>query len=253
MIYPFADAHCDYLYHAVNRGYDILSPKEKQMVSLPALKRGNVKLQFFAVWVDRKLSVPYAQQAMEMIDAYHRMLDECEELCEFTPDFDERSGKTACVLTIEGAEAIEESFAALRNYHRLGVRAMTLTWNHQNAFAHPATGVSRRGLKPLGRRAIELMEEIGIALDVSHLSDACIDDVLALTAAPVFASHSNSRSVHVHRRNLCDDHIREIAKRGGVIGVNFYRQHLTDAAKCSSADVVRHIERIAGLGGIGCA
>ncbi|MBQ3552023.1 MAG: dipeptidase [Clostridia bacterium] len=252
MLFPIADAHCDYLYNDVYNGYDISDPVKDQHISLASLKKGNVKLQFFAVWVDSRIKYPYLHQAMSMIDACHLIVDAYDELCWFDSDYNPESDKTAVVLTLEGGEAIEGSLTNLRNFYRLGARAMTFTWNHTNSLAQPAMRKNAKGLTELGKEVLYEMNEIGMAVDVSHLSDAGIDDCLALSTAPIFASHTNCRSIKAHARNMRDDHIREIGARGGVIGVNFYIPHLTDDAKPSVRQVVDHIEHIVELGGIGC-
>ena len=251
MQFPVADAHCDFLYGMVNRGYSIDSLTGEQTVYLPYLSKGGVALQFFAAWIDSKLRVPYLQQCMDMVDAYYRMLDEHSDMfCPLSDHFNPSCGKIATVLTIEGGEAIEGCLSNLRLFHRLGVRAMSLTWNESNALAHPAMSRRNRGLTVLGRRVVEEMDRLGMAIDLAHLSDAGIDDILEMTDSAVFASHSNSREVYPHPRSLKDDHIKEIARRGGVVGINFYHEQLSGKYPSTSEDIVRHLDHVAGFGGI---
>ena len=251
MQFPVADAHCDFLYGMVNRGYSIDSLTGEQTVYLPYLSKGGVALQFFAALIDSKLRVPYLQQCMDMVDAYYRMLDEHSDMfCPLSDHFNPSCGKIATVLTIEGGEAIEGCLSNLRLFHRLGVRAMSLTWNESNALAHPAMSRRNRGLTVLGRRVVEEMDRLGMAIDLAHLSDAGIDDILEMTDSAVFASHSNSREVYPHPRSLKDDHIKEIARRGGVVGINFYHEQLSGKYPSTSEDIVRHIDHVAGIGGI---
>ena len=247
----FADGHCDFLYGMVNEGYDILSPVGRQSVSLERLRKGNVRLQFFAAWIDVKHKRPFLQQFLSLADAYERMLERAPGLVKLTPDFDPGGDRIATVLTIEGGEAIEGHEDVLRCANRLGVRAMTLTWNTQNELANPALGKSRRGLTFLGKRIVREMADLGMAVDVSHLNDAGIDDVLS-EDVKVFASHSNARAVFDSPRSLRDEHIREIAKRGGTVGVNFYYKQLTDARMAHIPDIVRHAEHILEVGGPAC-
>ncbi len=252
MIFPVADAHCDFLYGMAYGGFDMNRCAQRQTTCLEHLEKGNVKLQFFAVWVDSKKHVPYARQCVEMIDAYYRMLDETPAIIPLTRDFDENGGRIASVLTIEGGEAIEGSLANLRIFHRLGVRAMTLTWNETNALAQPAMRKRAKGLTEFGRDVIREMDRLNMAIDLSHLSDAGIDDILEMTDSAVFASHSNARGAFKHPRSLKDVHIKEIARRGGVVGVNFYQPQLTDNAHAIIDDIADQIEYIADLGGIDC-
>lgn len=252
MIFPIADGHCDFLYGAMEYGYELGSLKRDQVVHLPYLQGGNVALQCFAVWIDTKLKTPPLQQALTMIDCYYRMLAANPALTPFSANFSPESGRIATVLTVEGGEACEGSLAMLRTLHRLGVCAMTLTWNENNELAGAANEHRSRGITPLGHELIREMERIGVALDLSHLSDAGIDDALGFCTRPVFASHSNARALCKAPRCLKDEHIRAIAERGGVIGVNFYGPQLTDEGKGSIDDVVKHILHIVSVGGIDC-
>lgn len=251
MIYPVADAHCDFLFGAMEYGYNINTLKRDQTIHLPYMVGGNVCLQFFAAWADTTLRTPPLQQAMAMFDCYYSMLENNPVFTPLTPDFNPTSGKIATVLAVEGGEAVEGSLSLLRMFHRLGVRAMTLTWNENNELAGAAKARQSKGVSALGREMIQEMNRIGIALDVAHLSDRGIEDALKISTRPLFASHSNARAVKNAARSLPDELIRAIAEQGGVIGVNFYPPQLCDG-RASIEDVVRHILHIVSIGGIDC-
>ncbi len=251
-MFPVADGHCDFLYGAVQSGYDLKSPKQEQAIRLDDLLRGGVALQFFACWIDNALASPPLHQCIAMIDAYNRMMESNSELVPFTKDFAPESGKIATILSVEGGEAVDGSFAVLRVLYRLGVRAMTLTWNENNELSGAAMGRGNKGLSAIGRDIVDEMCGLGMAIDVSHLSDRGIEQVLARATRPVFASHSNAKSVHDHPRSLSDELIREIARQGGTVGVNFYYQQLTKSGEACIDDIVRHICRIVEKGGIRC-
>jgi membrane dipeptidase len=251
-MFPVADGHCDYLYGAVQSGYDLRKPKREQAIRLDDLLCGGVALQFFACWIDTALASPPLHQCLAMIDAYERMLDAHSELVPLTRDFVPESGKIAAVLSVEGGEALDGSMAVLRVLYRLGVRALTLTWNENNELAGAAMGRGNKGLSAIGRDIVDEMCALGVAIDVSHLSDRGIEQVLARTTRPVFASHSNARGAHDHARSLSDALIREIANQGGTVGINFYYQQLTKSSEASIEDIVRHICRVVEIGGIGC-
>lgn len=248
---PLADAHCDFLYYMHREGWSVLAPKGRQAVALPYMQEANVALQFFAAWVDGEASTGGMQQCVALIDAYWRMLEEAGgALTPLTAAFLPGKGQVATVLTIEGGEAIGGSLEALRMFYRLGARAMTLTWNYSNELASPAVRRLNRGLTPTGRRVVKEMNRIGMALDVAHLSDAGISEALALTERPIFASHSNARAMCPHRRSLTDAHIREIARGGGLICVNYYPPQLrADGKETAAVDVARHAAYIASLAG----
>lgn len=251
-MFPVADGHCDYLYGAVQSGYDLRKPKREQAIRLDDLLCGGVALQFFACWIDTTLASPPLHQCLAMIDAYDRMLEAHSELVPLTRDFVPESGKIAAVLSVEGGEALDGSMAVLRVLYRLGVRALTLTWNENNELAGAAMGRGNKGLSAIGRDIVDEMCALGVAIDVSHLSDRGIEQVLARTTRPVFASHSNARGAHDHARSLSDALIREIANQGGTVGINFYYQQLTKSSEASIEDIVRHICRVVEIGGIGC-
>ena len=251
-MFPVADGHCDYLYGAVQSGYDLRKPKREQAIRLDDLLCGGVALQFFACWIDTALASPPLHQCLAMIDAYERMLEAHSELVPLTRDFVPESGKIAAVLSVEGGEALDGSMAVLRVLYRLGVRALTLTWNENNELAGAAMGRGNKGLSAIGRDIVDEMCALGVAIDVSHLSDRGIEQVLARTTRPVFASHSNARGAHDHARSLSDALIREIANQGGTVGINFYYQQLTKSSEASIEDIVRHICRVVEIGGIGC-
>ncbi|MBO6061741.1 MAG: membrane dipeptidase [Clostridia bacterium] len=247
----FSDGHCDFLYGVVNSGYDILRPAQRQSVSLDRLVKGGVKLQLFAAWMDIDLKRSFLSQFMSMADAFDSMLERCPQLVRLTPDFDPDGDKIAAALTIEGGEAVEGQADILRCVRRMGVCAMSLTWNNRNELASPALKKGGRGLTFLGKEIIREMARLNMAVDVSHLNDAGIDDVLA-EDVKVFAPHSNSRAVYPSPRSLCDEHIREIAAKGGTVGVNFYHKQLSDAKVPTVRDVARHAMHILEVGGPAC-
>ena len=244
-----ADAHCDFLYFMVNAGWNIRCSTANQAIALPHMLAGNTALQFFAAWVDADAKTSCLQQCLDLIDAYDRMLDENSVLQPLTPDFDPAGGKIATVLTVEGGEAIHGSLENLRLFHRLGVRAMTLTWNHSNELASPAMRHTNKGLTKLGRSVVQEMNRIGMAVDTAHLSDAGIDELLELSTAPIFSSHTNAREILLHKRSLKDAHIRAIGEQGGVVCVNYYPPQLC-REEAGIDDIVRHIAHVANVGGI---
>lgn len=253
---PVADGHCDFLYGVVNHGYDFERPHlSQQNIARDRLKQGNVKMQFFAAWTDMALRLPPLQQCLAMIDAYYAMHQAYPCLRPLTKNAQtdpQEQDVIDTVLTIEGGEAIEGSLSVLRMLHRLGVRAMALTWNSNNELSGAALGRGNKGLSSLGVEVVEEMGRIGMAVDVSHLSDRGIDEVLHISTRPVFASHSNCREVYASPRSLTDEQIRAIAAQGGTIGINFYHKQLTSHPHAEIADIVAQLSHLAGVGGVDC-
>ena len=129
---------------------------------------------------------------------------------------------------------------------------MTLTWNHKNGLGCPATAKHDTGLTELGRETVKRMEQLGIAIDTAHISDKGIDDILTATSAPIFSSHTNARDLFYAPRSMKNEHIREIAKRGGVIGINFYNRQLTENPFATVNDIADQICYIAEKIGVDC-
>ena len=152
------------------------------------------------------------------------------------------------VLSLEGGEVID-SLEDLEYLKECGVRCIALTWNNSNKIASGVLDIDT-GLTEFGKNVVRRMEELGILVDVSHLSDRAFYDVARITTKPFIATHSNSRSVCNHPRNLTDDMFKLICDSGGCVGINLYPKFLTEKEFTSSVDVLRHIEHFMTLGGI---
>ena len=155
-----------------------------------------------------------------------------------------QQGRTAVVLAVEGAEQLAAT--TLYDAYRAGVRIVTLTWNYPNALG--GSYISGGGLTQKGREFIREANRLGILLDLSHGSDALFWDALEASERPVFASHSYSRAVFPHRRNLSDAQFCALVRTGGTAGINLYAEFLTQGA-CKICDVLAHIEHFFSLGG----
>lgn len=159
------------------------------------------------------------------------------------------NGQIAILLSMEGCEPLGRSPVLLRVFSELGVRLLGLTWNHRTA---AADGCSEQGggLTRMGRELVEQAWSLGMALDVSHLNDAGFDDLLSMGNGPVFASHSNCRTLCPHPRNLTDEQLKQLAARNGVAGVNQTR-FLVREKDAALEDLLAHVlymEQIAGPG-----
>lgn len=157
-----------------------------------------------------------------------------------------RDGKCAAFLSVEGGSALAGDPSRVRVLYGKGVRLMTITWNGDNELASGCMG-SGGGLTPAGVAVLREMEAVGMLADVSHLNERGFYDVCAHTAQPIVATHSDCMAVHAHPRNLTDDQIKEIVRRGGLIGLNLYPLFLGegDAAR----QLYRHLEHVCKLGG----
>lgn len=160
------------------------------------------------------------------------------------------AGKCGGILTVEGGAVLAGRLERVAAIHDAGVRMMTLTWNGPNELAsgHDTPG----GFTPFGREAVAEMERLGVIVDVSHLNDRGFEELLGFAQKPFVASHSNARAVCGHRRNLPDPYIREMVRRGGLIGLNYCDAFLSDDG-CGDLDhLYRHVCRFLELGAEKC-
>lgn len=165
-----------------------------------------------------------------------------------------KAGELAIFLSLEGAEPLENDLQLLNIFYELGVRGLGLVWSRRNYVADGCSFLDNAppaaGLTVFGFEVVERAEELGMVIDISHLADAGVADILKVAKKPFVASHSNCRSLASHKRNLTDEQIRALADRGGVIGMNCIVNFVTDAEKETSAeDLVDHVDHIVNLAG----
>ena len=265
-MYQAIDMHCDTiscLWKLRQKG----TPQDLRScglsVDLEKMRQGNYLLQNFAMFVMLRETTDPLQNVLELIDEYYRQLEENQDLIApvYTSADIERNrskGLLSALLTVEEGGVCKGSLEVLRSLYRLGVRMMTLTWNFENEIAYPnyvyeevPRPDTERGLKPFGFEAINKMWDLGIIVDVSHLNDAGIYDVLDNARKPIVASHSNSRAVMNVPRNMTDDMIRRLARNGGIMGMNYCPNFVSKNDKQNQIpDIVEHIKHIADIGGI---
>jgi membrane dipeptidase len=254
------DTHCDTLMKLMPQPRG--SPPARRLgersetghIDLPRLREGGIDCQTFAMYTGRRENQPDATlTALHMTDVYNR---ECEANDGITPAHSHReileahkAGKVAALLSIEGAEPLQGDLGALRIFHRLGVRMLSLTWNWRTPFADGINANRTEGkLTDLGVQAIQEMDRLGIVLDVSHISDSCHWDIADQKKGPYIASHSNCRDICHHPRNLTDDMIKALADHGGVMGMNFAPAFI-DKENATLETLVDHIDHITELVG----
>ncbi len=206
-------------------------PDEHVYEDLPRMREGGLKAQFVAVYMDREPRPGMAvKRAFDQIDGvlsvcekYPRQVGLATTAAEVRRTVD--SGRIALLIGVEGGYMIEDDLRILRDFYRLGVRYMTLThmfntdWADTSGIGDPVTPL-HNGLSPFGREVVAEMNRLGIMVDITHVSDKTFYDALAVTKAPVIASHSSVRGVKDHPRNMSDDMLRALAKNGGVIHIN---------------------------------
>ena len=238
------DTHMDTLQRVLIQGADLGVRSNNGQSDLPRLKAGGVDAQFFAVWPDPMYAPHHAaRRTLQLIDAMYGVLNKYPdriELARNAADLERivASGKLAALMGIEGGHAIEDSLSALRMFHRLGVRYMTLTHTNTNNWADSAGGINNPpekrygGLSEFGREVVLEMNRLGMMVDISHVGDETFWDCIETSQAPLIASHSSCRTLTNVPRNLTDEMLQAVGKKGGVVMINFYNGFInTDYAK----------------------
>jgi membrane dipeptidase len=230
------DTHADTPQRFLDEGFDIGStdPKDAGHISLDKAKRGNLGAEFFSVWVEPENNQGhYARHTFDLIDSVY---DEARHhpdrmmMAFSVADIERahREHKLAALMGIEGGHSIENDIHLLRDYYRLGVRYMTLSWSNTNEWADSSGDIDdpkvqhHNGLTDFGKQVVLEMNRLGMMVDISHVADKTFWDAIATTNAPVIASHSSARALVDAPRNMTDDMLRAVAKNGGVVQVNFY-------------------------------
>jgi membrane dipeptidase len=211
------------------------------MTDIPRLLEGGVTAVFASDFVNATyaLTTPdssYAR-AVQLADTVHALVARNPKTLLFATtaadvERAKKEGKVAIFIGVEGGHAMEGSLDKLRDLYARGVRYMTLTWNNGNSWAGSNAGLnntSKGGLTPFGVQVIHEMNHLGMFVDISHVSDSTFWDAIKASSVPVIASHSSSRALSPHRRNMSDDMLRAVAKNGGVVNVNFYAGFIDSA------------------------
>lgn len=252
------DGHCDSIGDQLENDRWLGDRSDKGHIDLPRLREGGIDAQFFACYVptpfQRHGAFTHAMDRLDQLLLLEERLPDQFTLVRRADDLAraKATGKIAGIAGLEGAEALDASIGALRQFYRLGVRNLGLAWNYRNAACDGvAESRTNGGLTEFGVKVVEECNRLGMLLDVSHLSPAGVADVLAVSRQPIIASHSNAYALCDHPRNLTNAQMEEIAAGGGVIGVTFVNAFLNreNPEATTVDDVVAHIEYMLGVVG----
>jgi membrane dipeptidase len=232
---PVIDGHNDLPSELLSRAggepaqFDLTKRQDAFMTDIPRLRAGRVGAQFWSAYISND-SIPTGasmRQALRQIDMVHRLIRQYPqdlELARTAADIEriEKQGKIASLIGVEGGHAIESSLAGLRMLYELGARYLTLTHNTTLAWADAASDASRNdGLSEFGEEVVREMNRLGMFVDLSHVSPATMRDALRVSTAPVIFSHSSTRALVDHVRNVPDDVLRMLPQNGGVVMITF--------------------------------
>ena len=230
------DTHADTPQRFLDENFDIGStdPNDNGHISLDKARAGNLGAEFFSIWVDPATNQGhFAKHTLDLIDSVYEQAAHHPDrmMMAFSVEDIERAHKQkklAALMGIEGGHSIENDIHLLRDYYRLGVRYMTLSWSNTNEWADSSGDIDdpkiqhHNGLTDFGKQVVLEMNRLGMMVDISHVADKTFWDTIATTKAPVIASHSSARALTNAPRNMTDDMLRAVAKNGGVVDVNFY-------------------------------
>ena len=230
------DTHADTPQRFLDENFDIGStdPNDIGHISLDKVRRGDLGAEFFSIWVEPETNQGhFAKHTFDLIDSVYEQAARHPDrmmMAFSTADIERahREHKLAALMGIEGGHSIENDIHLLRDYYRLGVRYMTLSWSNTNEWADSSGDIDdpkiqhHNGLTDFGKQVVLEMNRLGMMVDISHVADKTFYDAIATTKAPVIASHSSSRALVNAPRNMTDDMLTAVGKNGGVVQVNFY-------------------------------
>ena len=210
-------------------------------VDIPRMREGGLDALFFSIWVPSQITGPPAvKRALDLIDSVREAVRTHPHdlmLANTAADIRRAAAehKIAALMGMEGGHIIDDDLAVLRVYAALGVRYLTLTHFLNNNWADSSTDKpAHNGLTAFGKDVVRELNRLGVIVDVSHISDKTFYDVLEVTKAPVMASHSSSRAISNHPRNMTDDMMRALAKNGGVVMINYAAAFLSEEFRVAS-------------------
>jgi membrane dipeptidase len=221
--------------------FDIAARNTNGNVDIPRLRDGGLDALFFSIWVPSDVTGPPAvTRALDQIDAVREAVRTHPRdflLASTAADIRRAASerRIAALMGMEGGHMIDNDLRLLRDYAALGVRYLTLTHFKNNDWADSSTDTpAHDGLTPFGENVVRELNRLGMMVDVSHVADKTFYDALAVTRAPVIASHSSCRAIANHPRNMTDDMLRALAKNGGVVMINYHAGFLSEAFRIAS-------------------
>lgn len=249
------DAHCD-IWTDITHHYLAGESDIFRKYHYERLKKGEIEGGIFVMWNDPPFEKTPLERIREMMEAVAHEETDCEDILKVARSYGDvvqarDEGKMYAFIGLEGLECIGDDTGLIDEFYEFGARHASLTWNEENALATGVRGTPGRGLTQAGRRAVKRIQNLGMLLDVSHLNDASFWDLMDAASGPVIASHSNCRALCSQPRNLTDDQLKEIARTGGVAGLNSFNEfvHLDEAGQ-TIENLVRHLIHMVELVGI---
>ncbi|MCR8630730.1 dipeptidase [Paenibacillus radicis (ex Xue et al. 2023)] len=249
------DGHCDVLWKMYeNPLIDFYAPQQAELdVNYENMMKSGIKIQCFAIYLPESIKQPKFDDYLEYINIFYQKIAIMDKLTVIKNQSDLQQvmngTKVGAILTLEGADAINDHSLYTQILFRLGVRMIGVTWNYANWAADGILEARKGGFSKKGKRFIKECNDLGIILDASHLSVRSFWDLADHSKKPFVATHSNAYAVCPHPRNLNDDQIRALITRGGRIGITFVPWFVSDKGDASISRLMKHIEHVCALGG----
>ncbi|HEX4424555.1 MAG TPA: dipeptidase [Terriglobales bacterium] len=248
------DTHDDTTQRFSSSDFDLGKRNSTGSIDIPRMREGGMNAIFFSIWIDGRIMGPPAiQKALDQIDAVHENVRKYSKDLAFARTADDvrkahAQGKIAVLIGVEGGHMLGNDIRMVRIYSALGVRYMTLSHFYNDEWADSSTDKpAHNGLTDYGKQIVTEMNRQGMLVDISHVSDKTFYDALAISKAPLIASHSSCRALCNHPRDMTDDMIKALAAKGGVIQINYEKSFLDQAYKDASdkkGGVVGTLDRI---------
>ena len=256
MKFPVLDLHCDTAYRLLGEKFDNVGSLRKNTLHIDLERAGALDgyAQCFACFTSPLEKLPANLSVIGLFEreiaTIFRETESNSDLIQLAYSAREitenlKNGKMSAILSIEGAAGFDFNAELLEDLYNIGFRITTLSWNEQN----PLTGscVTGGGLTQQGRDYVKEAQRVGMLVDVSHISDEAFWDIIEETSKPIIASHSNSRTVWNHPRNITDEMYLAICKTGGTTGINLYSDFLGNNPSIDTVcDHILHFLEIAG-------
>lgn len=249
----YFDLHCDTISECYNNQEALY--KNNMQLSIEKGRCIRNWVQTYAIWMSDELSDDGAYTYFNQVYGYFlgqiQALQDYICFCKNTKEIDEAlcRGKRVALLSIEGSRPLGNSIERVQEFFDYGVRIMTLTWNERAAVADGCMVEQAQGLTHFGKEVVRKMVEIGMIVDVSHLAEIGFWDVVNTIEAPFIATHSNSKTICNHPRNLTDDQFNVFVERKGLVGMNFYPLFINNTIQGDIKEILLHIDHFLNLGG----
>lgn len=261
------DTHCDTMGECIARsGGKVTLQNNPGHINLEKLRQGGALAEFFAIFIPTHEGAAMAGITQTPYEYFQLVYRAYQKELEANRDYlapalngadirkNQAAGKISSVLTVEDGVPLEGKMERLEEFYEKGVRLISLTWNYENSLGFPNSkdpAIMGKGLKQFGLDCVERMNQLGMLIDVSHLSDGGFWDIVKHSKQPFIASHSCCRALCNHTRNLTDEMLRALGEKGGVVGINFAAQFLNEGADYTDIEsVVRHMRHIRDKAGI---